>query len=190
MFRKKEKLLRTMYEVNEGSGAFIIEVLVNDYQEIFNGWDPSPVKRRDLDPELYQYLEECSLEIPLRYPIEIHFFMPKVVHDESKERLSKEGIKNNFIFTIDFVKKELLDIKRKIAMNLLGAIFFLSVGYFLKQRVSPGFFLTILTEGFTIGGWVFLWEAFSLFFFSVQDIQKRLKRYLRFQKTKITFNYQ
>jgi hypothetical protein len=49
-------------------------------------------------------------------------------------------------------------------------------------------FTTILTEGISIGGWVFLWEAFSLSFFSGQEIHNRLKGYRRFQESKITFN--
>lgn len=189
MFRRKEKYLREMYKVNPLTGAFVIEVSVDNYNEIFNGWDPSPVKRRDLDPELADYLEDCSLDIPLKYPVEVQFFMPHNAKDAEKEQLSKEGIINNFVFAADFIRKELSDIKKKTFIDGLGAIIFLSLGYLLKQKVQPGFLTAILTEGITIGGWVFLWEAFSLLFFSGQDIQSRLKRYLRFQDTDIVFTY-
>jgi hypothetical protein len=187
--RKREIHLRSLYRTNPSTGAFIIEISLDDYNDIFNGWDPSPVKRRDLDPELIHYLEECASDIPLRYPLELHFFMPKEKYEEEKERLSKEGIANNFNFTALFIRKDLRDIRRKIATDVLAAFSFLSVGYLSRQHTEPSLITTILLEGLSIGGWVFLWEAFSLFFFQAQDVLIRLRRYIRFQETQIIFKY-
>jgi hypothetical protein len=63
------------------------------------------------------------------------------------------------------------------------------VGYISKQRVETNILTTTLLEGLSIGGWVFLWEAFSLFFFTRQKILIRLKRYIRLENTRISFKY-
>lgn len=122
--------------------------------------------------------------------MELQFYIPQEKYDQDKETRSKEGIKNNFDFTAHFINKELQEIWRKTMIYVVAALAFLSVGYISRQYVAPNLLTTILTEGVSIGGWVFLWEAFSLVFFSGQEVNRRLKRYRRFQRSKITFDHQ
>jgi hypothetical protein len=178
-----------MYRTNPETNAFIIEISLDDYSEIFNGWDPSPVKRRDLDPELVGFLEQCGSDIPLRFPLELQLYMPQEKLDKDKESLSKEGLKNNFDFSVNSIRKNLIEIRQKTTIYVLTAFAFLSLGYAATHLAGLGIVPTILTEGLSIGGWVFLWEAFSLFFFSGQEVRSRLKRYLRFQGTEVVFKY-
>ncbi|MGE5580246.1 MAG: hypothetical protein ACM3WU_09410 [Bacillota bacterium] len=187
--KSKENFLKQMYRTNPDTNAFIIEISLDDYSEIFNGWDPSPVKRRDLDPELVGFLEACASDVPLRYPLELQLYMPQEKLDKDKENLSREGIRNNFDFTIHSVRKSLMEVRQKTAVYMIAAFAFMSVGYASGRLAQLGWVTTILTEGISIGGWVFLWEAFSLFFFSGQEIRARLKRYLRFQSTEVVFKY-
>lgn len=189
MFKKKKNYLKQIYKMNPGANAFIIEISLDNYNEIFNGWDPSPIKRRDLDPDLVHFMEECASDIPLNFPLELQFYLPEEQFDEDKENLTRVGLKNNFGFTAHFIRKEIDQIGKKIVFYIIIAFAFLSFGYLSGQRVAPNVVTTIVIEGFSIGGWVFLWEAFSLFFFSRQEVLVRLKRYRRFQETKISFSY-
>lgn len=189
MFKKKKNYLKQIYKMNPDTNAYIIEVSLIDYNEIFNGWDPSPIKRRDLDPELISFLEECDSDIPLEFPLELMFYLPEDQYDKEKEKLSRVGIKNYFDYSVHFIRKELMQIRQKIFLYIIMAVAFLSVGYLSGQKAEPGFFTAIFIEGFTIGGWVFLWEAFSLFFFARQEVSGRLKRYIRLKNTKISFRY-
>lgn len=147
------------------------------------------MKRRDLDPDLVDFMEHCASDIPLKYPLELQFYMPSDKRDDEKENLSREGIKNNFDFAAHFIRKRLSEIRQKTMIYIIAAFAFLAVGYVSRQQPHPNMLKTILTEGVSIGGWVFLWEAFSLFFFSGQEVAGRLKRYARFQETGISFRY-
>lgn len=187
--RNKENYLKQIYKTNPETNAFVIEISISDYNEIFNGWDPSPVKRRDLDPDLVDFMERCASDIPLKYPLELQFHAPKEVRNEEKESLSREGIKNNFNFTAHFIRKKLGEVRQKTIIYIVAAFAFLSVGYLSRQHVSPNLVTTILIEGLSIGGWMFLWEALSLLFFTGQEVSHRLKKYVRFQATEITFRY-
>lgn len=178
-----------MYRTNPETNAFIIEISLEDYNEIFNGWDPSPVKRRDLDPELVGFLEQCASDIPLRFPLEMQLYLPQEKLNKDKEGLSREGLKNNFDFTVHSIQKALADIRRKTMVYMVTAFAFLSMGYASRSLASLGLVPSILTQGITIGGWVFLWEAFSLLFFSGQEERTRLRRYVRFQDAEIMFRY-
>jgi hypothetical protein len=175
--------------MNPEANTFIIEISLINCNEIFNGWDPSPIKRRDLDPDLLHFINECSSDIPLNFPLELQFHLPKELYDEDKESLTRVGIKNNFNFIAHFIQKEIKQINRKIFFYIIIACAFLSVGYMSTEQVAENIVTTTFIEGLSIGGWVFLWEAFSLFFFSRQEINSRQKRNKRFQDTKINFSY-
>jgi hypothetical protein len=189
MLKKKKNYLKQIYKMNPETNAYIIEVSLIDYNEIFNGWDPSPIKKRDIDPELLHFLEECDSDIPLKFPLELTFYLPEDQYDREKEKLSRVGIKNYFDYSVHFIRKELNLIIEKIVLYIIMAVAFLSVGYLSGKEAEPGFFTAILIEGLTVGGWVFLWESFSLFFFARQEVSGRLKRYIRLKNTKINFIY-
>ena len=92
-----------------------------------------------------------------------------------KERMSEEGIRNNFSYSIALIRRSLADIGRKTML------------YAVAVRLPDG---TVHAEarrsrqppydhpyrGLSIGGWVFLWEAFSLLFFAGQETSNQLKR--------------
>jgi hypothetical protein len=67
---------------------------------------------------------------------------------------------------------------------------FLTAAYFFRNVVKlVDMFSTIFVEGLYIGGWVLLWEAFSLFFFHSYEIRQRKKIFLRFKGMEIYFKY-
>jgi hypothetical protein len=190
ILKKKRNYLKQIYKQNPETDAYIIEVSLDNYNEVFNGWDPSPIKRRDLDPDLLKFIQQCSHDIPLKFPVELHFYMPKDLYDENKEGLTRDGVINNFNFIVHFTRNELINNRKKIFMYIMMSFFFLSMASIVRQQASLGVLSSIAIEGMFIGGWVFLWEAFSLFFFVRQETVTRLKRIRRFIDTPIYFYYQ
>jgi hypothetical protein len=187
--KKRRNYLKQIYKENPETNGYIIEVSLDDYNEVFNGWDPSPIRRRDLEPDLLSFIEQCAYDIPLKHEVELHFYLPKAQYDEKKEELTKAGIVNNFKFIIHFIQKELSSNRRKIFMYIMMSFSFLTSSYLARQRIDLAFLTTTIVEGLFIGGWVFLWEAFSLFFFTGQEPRARLKRYNRFLESSINFYY-
>lgn len=41
--------LQTLYKRDKKSKAYIFEIQIDEYSDLFNSLDPSPLKRRDLD---------------------------------------------------------------------------------------------------------------------------------------------
>ncbi len=189
MFRKKRNYLRQIYKQNPETEAYIIEVSLDSYNEVFNGWDPSPIKKRDIEPDLLRFIEQCAYDIPLKYNVELTFYIPKEQYNENKELLTKDAILNNFHFIVHFTRRKLALNSKRILVYIILSFIFLSLGYLFKQHVRYDIILTALIEGLFIGGWVFLWEAFSLSLFSNQEIRGRLKRYERFIYSEINFQY-
>ena len=155
-----------LYNKNEETKAYIIEVSLEDYSELFNGWDASPLRRKDLEPELLDYLEQAATEIPIKEKVELVFYLPFGMRDLDKEQKSITGIKNNYKVVMFFIQKTLRMNYRQLATYIMLSILFLIGAYILRNVTDLELLMSIAIEGLFIGGWFLLWEAFSLFFFT------------------------
>ena len=190
MTRKhKKQYLETIYPYNENDNSYYIELSLNDYDELFNGWDASPLKRRDLEPELLDYLEEACYDIPSRSKMEIHCIMNDKSKDKQKEVKSLDSFKYNFIMTEHFINKQINRNVRKIVIYVLLSAFFLTFAYMMPKLHDLDILFSILVEGLFIGGWVMLWEVFTLFFFDGYELRVRKRHINRLKSSTIKFIY-
>lgn len=165
----------------------MIEISLDDYSELFNGWDASPVKRKGLEPELMDYLEQASTEIPIKEKVELCFYMPPELRDADKEARSIKAIINNLRVELAMIEKQIKKNYRRLFVYIIFAIIFLIAAYFLRNAAGLSILTNILIEGFFIGGWFLLWEAFSLFFFDTHEIVLRKRLFQRFLTSDIYF---
>ena len=186
---KKQDYLKAIYPRDENTGAFIIDVSLDGYDDLFNEWDRSPLKRRDLDPELYNFLKESSEEIPLKYPIIVALHLPRLSKNRQREKTLLKGWENFFAFNAQLVSREIKNSNNRTAVYVVTAFSFLAVAYFFQPLFKDLVFFDILVEGFFIGGWVFLWEAFSLIFFESKNPRRTRKEYQRLLNSEIRFIY-
>jgi hypothetical protein len=181
---KKNQIFDDVYKIDQSTNLHMIEVALDQYADIFNEWDPTPFKRRDLDPDLQHYLEECSNEIPFKYPVEICFIIPPGIRNKQLEEESCNGLKNSLISKRYFLSKEIKNINLRTLMFV--AVGFLCLG--VAKALTVGANLqSILLEGLAISGWVFLWEAISLFFFTNRELYHRYQTFKRLQAAPVIF---
>ena len=186
MNKKKLETLR-LYRTNPENNAYLIEVSLEDYSELFNGWDASPVRRKDLEPELLDYLEEAGTEIPIKQSIEMVFYLPKDKRDAEKDERSILTIQNNFKVVNQMIQKKIERNYRRLLVYVTLSLIFLVAAYLLRNVTTLSLLTNIMIEGFFIGGWFLLWEAFSLFFFDTHEFKIRQKIFKRFIDSKILF---
>lgn len=187
----KNKILKLsqIYSYDEMGKCYLAQISLDSYDELFNAWDAAPLKRKDLEPDLLDFIEQVGNDIPLKEHVKLVFQLPEKVKDDKREETSIEAIKHNFTIIRHFINKELLKNNRKIIGYLIFGMIFLSLSYLL-QKILPEFFaVSLLEEGLFIGGWVMFWEAISLFFFTGSELRYRRKRYLRFSQSQIEFVY-
>lgn len=185
----KKPYLKKIYRYDNQKQAYIIDIDLDYYQEIFNDWDASPVRKKDLDPDLVHYLESSSEEISKKNNLTIHFSLPVDQKDKSKEKKVLAGIHNYYNSTLYFTRKELNFSLRKIALFVTLGFSFILFAYLAQNQLNLNLGFDVLIEGVFIGGWVLLWEAFSLFFFSMHELRKKKSMYIRFLDSDIVFDY-
>jgi predicted membrane channel-forming protein YqfA (hemolysin III family) len=102
---------------------------------------------------------------------------------------SKATIKNNFRMNLFFINQNLKNNNKKIATYILMGVLFLLTAYLIPESKDLSLLISLLMEGLFVGGWVFLWEAFSIFFFGSRELKDKKKRYFRYLESEIFFKY-
>lgn len=184
---KKTKAYQTLYQHNPDSQAYMIEISLDDYSELFNGWDASSIKRREIEPELLDYIEQAGNEIPLKENLEVVFYLSPEKRETDKEVKSIDGIKNNFKVLLYMINKTLNTQYRHVFIYLMISMGLITAATFLRNAGEFQILSTILIEGLFIGGWFMLWEAFSTFFFDAYDTRLRKKVFQRFIESNVCF---
>jgi len=180
--------LGKVYQVDPATGAFLVEVALDRYEDVFNEWDPAPYKRRDLDPDLLTYLSESSLDIPLRYELSLSMTVPPEVADAEKEKLVGDGIRNYFAFEVRQTRRRLGRVHRTTAAYLLCAVGLLIATTYAGRLEAGSFVLEMLRQGITIGAWVFAWESLSRFLFDHRQVRRELRGLQRFERAALRFS--
>jgi hypothetical protein len=186
---KRDVSLKKIYQQNPETKAFLIEVALDRYEEIFNEWDPAPYKRRDLNPDLRYYLEDSSGDIPLKNGVEILFKAPERIFDAAKECSAREGLSTYLACAEDTARKNLRLLRRRAVSYLCAAAVLLTAVAQLSRFQEPSLWLTVVRDGLTIGSWVFAWELISLFFFQRFELRRELKKWDRLEKADVHFTY-
>ncbi|SET27850.1 hypothetical protein SAMN05660297_01888 [Natronincola peptidivorans] len=188
---EKDTFLNEIYPQNPITGNLIIEILLEKYIYLFNEWDNASFKRRDLDPDLIFFLEECSLEIPLKYDIELKIAVSEDERDHDKEVNIVKGIKHQYNHYLRAERRCLKDLFKKVLLYVVTAFSLILIASILESVIidyeSP-VFITVL-EGFYVGGWVFAWEAISSFSFHRGKIVRKIKDYERILRAPMQFVY-
>ena len=185
----KKLELQQIYRFDSVDDTYVIDISLDNYLEIFNEWDRSPIRRKDLNHELFDYLEEAAYEIPLKYKTKILFGIPEKVKDKKRQENAITGLRNNFRYVIHFINRTLSTNNRKSILYALLGLLFIIMSTVFEQFLPDTFFFTILAQGIFVGGWVLLWEAFSLFIFISYEHRDRRKRYRRYLESVIEFTY-
>lgn len=185
--KKAEGIFRELYRFDKKSGAYIIEIALDKYSDIFSEWDPAPFKLRDIDHDLELYLEGCSDDIPYRYPLILSFTIPMGARDEIIEEQARKGLRNGFKFKIYFIRKEIARTNARTLLFMLIGFAFLWAATIFPKQLASSVFPSLLVEGLFIGGWVFLWEAITLALFTTTGLAHSSRIYKRLLCSTIVF---
>ncbi len=184
----KKELLNRLYEKNPDTGNYIIEIALDKYVDVFNEWDHASYRKRDMDPELAYFLEDCSAEIPTRYDVDLFFYLPRQLKDSEKETIIGSVVKNYYAFYSNLERKGIREAYRRTLTHIMVSFGLLASTYVLNFG-RGNFVLSTLQQGLTVGGWVFLWEAISFFFFKRSEKTAKISTYERLARANIFFKY-
>ena len=185
----KEKMLKQLYNYSKSEKMYYLDIQLEDYRDAYSSWDYSPFINRDLDEDLLEYIMSCSYEIPIKKNMTIRLHLLNQLKDEKREKKSVEGIYNYFDYKIRVVKNEQFRMIRKIVGFFIIGTILLLAATFVKHNIDNLILNELLSEGLFIGGWVMIWEMFSIWFFQINRLFQDISHYRRIKKTKIFYIY-
>ena len=57
---RKKRYFQNLYNFEVESNKYLIKVSLRDYNDIYDDWDPSPFKRRDIEDEFNDFVFNSS----------------------------------------------------------------------------------------------------------------------------------
>jgi hypothetical protein len=185
---RKNDLLSKLYERNQETGNYVIEVALDRYSDVFNDWDHAAFRKRDMNPELAYFLEDCSREIPLRHDVDVFFYLPKEVQNPEREKIISEVLHNYYNFYASFEKRQLQKAYQKLFTYVAAAFLLITLNILMGHQANVLF--STFAQGLLVGGWVFLWEAISFLFMKRSDNQHLIRTYTRLGSANVYFRYE
>lgn len=180
--------IQKQYRFEEDKNTYLIEVSLDDYDDVYDEWDPAPFKKRFIEEEFDDFIITSSEDIPFTYNTVIVLYIPEAKKDIYRESSVILAYKNYYSYAVEKVQRSLLKLNKKTISYLLLAVLFLSLGYYFQTSIES-IVIDVLKEGILIGGWVFLWEVFTNVFIKKREIQNRYKLYRRIYLSDIRFIY-
>ena len=181
--------LKDAYPYTPQSNAFTIRIAVADYTTLFNPLDPTPFRIRDLSPDLIDFLNTCSSDIPLKYAVKLEINIGNRQKDDKLEQEILHGFKHYFKYIVNIEQEKVRRSRARMGKYVLMSFFFITCSALLSRITTGNFMVNFLQEGCLIGGWVFLWQAFDMNFIRMDEIKDTLKQYIRLASAEVTFSY-
>lgn len=146
----------------------VINIDINDSSEIISQYteNNSPVISNDFADFLNNSVKDVSLKRDITIQIS-----------------AKQGNLPDITNAIKtYYYNEFIDIERKLRFNLFSSLILLIIGIIafalsIAQYVAE---IPILAGAIDIFAWVFMWEAFDLFFFRRKELKHQQRRYANF----------
>ena len=187
--KRKKKLLDRLYSYDKKNNAYVIEVSLDKYEDIYNEWDATPFRKRDIEEEFVDYLLDSSYDIPSRYNLDIKLYLPKSKEDEKKERNAKAALKSYFAYLLDRNKRNLLSSMARCMRSLFIGILLFAFYYLVINETFTDYFSKIVVEGIGILAWVALWDVGEEFLFKLISKFNKRKSLKRLSLAKVEFVY-
>lgn len=188
MKKRKNKGLNNLYNYNSRSDTYEISLSLRNYEEIYNPYDYSQYKKRDMDEYFLDYIYDEALGIPLKHNIKLTMHINEDVYDEEKTKNVKNAIKNNFTWRQGVNNQRLKELFQKCLLLLVAGLAFLVLTFGLNNFVSnENAFLDIFGESLSIIGWVFLWDLVEILVFDITKLAKKRRFLKRLINSKVEF---
>lgn len=178
--------IEALYKQREGT--YIIELVLSDVKQLFNSFDPSPFREKELDQNAQEYIFNAVGDIPVKEPVELVVYLPPVMSTPEMEEAIAFGIHNHFRIQLAYAEKELRRLFRRGRTYLLIGLAILIFGVLARQALSVyerNALVGALDDILLIISWVAIWEPIHIFLYERSPIRQKMQIYDKIAQIKI-----
>jgi hypothetical protein len=170
--------IEALYKQREGT--YIIELVLSDVKQLFNSFDPSPFREKELDQSAQEYIFNAIGDIPAKDPVELVVYLPPVMSTPEMEEAITFGIHNHFRIQLAYSEKELRRLSRRGRKYLLIGLAILLFGVLARQALSRyerNALIGAVDDILLIISWVAIWEPIHIFLYERSPILQKMQIY-------------
>jgi hypothetical protein len=170
--------IEALYKKREGT--YIIELVLSDVKQLFNSFDPSPFREKELDQGAHEYIFNAVGDIPEKEPAELVVYLPPVMSTPEMEEAITFGIHNHFRIQLAYAEKELRRLSRRGRKYLVIGLIILVFGVLTRQALSiyqRNALIGAVDDILLIISWVAIWEPIHIFLYERSPIRQKMQIY-------------
>lgn len=150
-------------------GCALIELHLSQLSEIFNSLDPTPFRKRDLDPAAETFISDWAGEIAPDKPLGLLIHVDTLDAPAGAEATVRDAVRDYFAERAATTRRRLRVLFQQGRISLVIGLLFLAVsiltGNFLDSMLRETRFAGIASESLLIGGWVAMWRPLEIFLY-------------------------
>jgi hypothetical protein len=167
-----------------------IAIRVRTVAQLFNSFDPSPFRERDIDTDVEQFICEWVRELPPTAPFILVVHLPPEEAAKPEAEGVPEGFRNYFAHraqTIDLELRELFRIgRRSLAIGVVVLAICLSASQLIAPLIPNATAAWVVQESLIIVGWVANWRPIEIYLYDWWPIRRRRRLYARIAAAPLT----
>jgi len=184
----KSRQIEKQYKFDEDKKVYLIDVFIDDYDDVYDEWDPAPFKKRFIEEDFDEFIKSSSKDIPMKFKLNIVLYIPLAMKDENKEKSVEAAYKNYYAYNTEKAEIEWNWMNRRSYTFLFIALSLLGLGSLLRFEDSSTL-VDLFKQGILVGGWVFLWEFITYTFMDSKDYKFNYKIVKRLHQSELRFIY-
>jgi hypothetical protein len=160
----------------------LIEIHVSEPGQIFNSLDPTPFRKRDLDPNAEEFIAGWAREIPNDKPLGLLIHVDATSPADAEDTIH-HAVRDYFAQRAGATRQRLRMLFRRGRISLLIGLVCLAAsilaGDVAESLLSATHFGDIARESLLIGGWVAMWRPLEVFLYDWWPIRAEARLFDR-----------
>jgi hypothetical protein len=167
----------------DAAGQAEIAIRVRTIAQLFNSFDPSPFRERDIDTDVEQYILDWVRELPPTTPFTIVVHLPPEETARPEAAGIAEAFRNYFAYrarVVDFDLRELFRVgRRSLAIGVTVLVACLSASQLIAPLIPYATLARVVEESLIIVGWVANWRPIEIYLYEWWPIRRRRRQFAR-----------
>lgn len=156
---------------------------------LFNSFDPSPFREKDIDPEVEAFLTGWVRELPKSAPFTIAVYLPTEEAGKPQAAEISDAIAHYFDYRARVAEQDLRELfrigRRFLAIGLAVLIACLVGSQLVAAFVPFRVVARVLEESLIIVGWVANWRPIEIYLYEWLPIRRRIQLNRRIAAAKV-----
>lgn len=167
----------------------VIDIRIARIEQLFQTFDPSPFRERDLDPDASAFIVDWAREQHRRQPIEIHLNVKDSGPQCDAPEDVSTAIRGYFRHRAELIEGELREMFRfgriYLAIGLMILVAALVSADFLANRFGESPTLSLIAESLVILGWVANWRPLEIFLYEWRPLRRDARLFQRLAAARV-----